>query len=152
LDFFYIVGNQNQSFAGIGVRSTLLIFGGSHDQKIEKKIKIELKHYFILKDLFHCTRLFLLYRFPKDFIWGAATSAHQGTFSEVQSKKRTLVCALINSAHTFNIVEGNSNNNNWSQFERLGRVKQRSGLACNHWELYPLDIQLMKQLGLDAYR
>jgi beta-glucosidase len=64
--------------------------------------------------------------FPKNFVWGTATAAHQ--------------------------VEGNCSNNNWCAFEKTGKVKHLSGLACNHWELYPLDIQLIKDLGFNAYR
>ena len=64
--------------------------------------------------------------FPEGFLFGVATSAHQ--------------------------VEGNNRNNDWWEWEERGRVPYRSGLACNHWELYPRDIELMSKLGVRAYR
>ena len=72
--------------------------------------------------------------FPKNFVWGVGTSAHQ--------------------------VEGNCSNNNWSAWELSvdpsgnPRIKdgQKAGIACDHWNRYKEDIQLMKQLGIKAYR
>ena len=71
--------------------------------------------------------------FPKEFKWGTATASHQ--------------------------VEGNSINN-WSKFEREvnsngdPRISgnQRSGDACDHWNRYPEDILLIKNLGVSHYR
>ena len=73
-------------------------------------------------------------RFGKDFFWGAATSAYQ--------------------------VEGNCTNCNWSEFEHgvdtLGHPRiargQQCGLAADHWNRYKEDIQLLKDLHLNAYR
>ena len=72
--------------------------------------------------------------FPKGFLWGVATSAHQ--------------------------VEGGCDNNNWSEWERAvdesgkPRIKngQRAGRACDHWNRYREDIALMLRLGVRAYR
>jgi len=63
-----------------------------------------------------------------DFLFGAATSAHQ--------------------------VEGNNINSDWWEFEDrvLSKNGIHSGKACNHWELYEEDIQLAKQLGHNAHR
>ena len=63
-------------------------------------------------------------RFPKSFIWGTATAAHQ--------------------------VEGNNTNNNWyhweNQFDESNKPRihngDKSGLAADHWNRYPEDIQL----------
>lgn len=90
--------------------------------------------------------------FPKDFLWGAATASHQ--------------------------VEGN-NYNNWSEWEkanaeRLARESEQSfwwnphwkkfeaeatdpanylsGTACDHWNRYTEDFDILKDLGLGAYR
>jgi beta-glucosidase len=71
--------------------------------------------------------------FPLTFIWGTATAAHQ--------------------------VEGNCTNN-WSEFEKgikdngQPNIKdyQESGLACDHWNRYPEDIKLIKELGVSHYR
>jgi len=72
--------------------------------------------------------------FPKEFLWGVATAAHQ--------------------------VEGNSDNNNWSAWENARdenghpRIKnnQKAGGACDHWNRYREDILLMQELGVQAYR
>lgn len=75
--------------------------------------------------------------FPKDFLWGIATSAHQ--------------------------VEGNCTNNQWYLFERktLPNMGNRSpirdgsvsGRAADMWNRWPQDIQLMKnELYLNAHR
>ncbi len=71
--------------------------------------------------------------FPKDFLWGAATSAHQ--------------------------VEGNCTNNQWSAWETernpdgtYKNVEVPAGNACDHWNRYKEDIKLLKKLGLNSYR
>ena len=73
-------------------------------------------------------------RFPKSFIWGTATAAHQ--------------------------VEGNNTNNNWYHWENQlddnnkPRIHNgdKSGLAADHWNRYPDDIKLMTKLGVNHYR
>jgi beta-glucosidase len=63
------------------------------------------------------------------FLWGAGTSAHQ--------------------------VEGGNNRNDWWDWEQLpGKIRNgdRSGPACLSWERYEEDLDLLKSLGLDAYR
>ncbi len=47
------------------------------------------------------------YTFPRGFLWGTATAAHQ--------------------------VEGNNSNNQWWQWEQTGHVPGTSGLACDWW-------------------
>ena len=72
--------------------------------------------------------------FPDSFFWGTATASHQ--------------------------VEGNCKNNNWYQWESnldekgVPRIKnnQKSGLACDHWNKYNEDINLIKNLGVSHYR
>jgi len=65
-------------------------------------------------------------RFPRDFLWGAATSAHQ--------------------------VEGGNRWNDWSRSEREGRVPHASGEACRHWQLYESDFDLARSWGHNAHR
>lgn len=73
-------------------------------------------------------------KFPKDFIWGTATAAHQ--------------------------VEGDNDNSNWAAWENQKDEEGNpridngdvSGKAANQWEFYPKDIELMKELGVDSYR
>ena len=72
--------------------------------------------------------------FPKNFMWGTATAAHQ--------------------------VEGNNTNNNWYAWEHQkdsnGKSRihnnDKSGIAANHWNLYRDDISLMNDLGVGYYR
>lgn len=64
--------------------------------------------------------------FPDGFMFGAATSSHQ--------------------------VEGGNDRNDWWAFEARGGSKDRSGDACDHWHLYPDDIRLLRDLGLNSYR
>ncbi len=67
-------------------------------------------------------------RFPKDFIWGSATAAHQ--------------------------VEGNNTQNDWFVWENEGHVKeeQKSGVACDHYNRFKEDIDVLASLNQNAYR
>jgi beta-glucosidase len=68
-------------------------------------------------------------RFPKGFLWGCATAAHQ--------------------------VEGNNTNNNWWEWEQQpGRIKggDVSGLACDHYNRFDSDFALAQELGHNAHR
>ncbi len=59
------------------------------------------------------------------FLWGVATSSHQ--------------------------VEGN-NDNDWTEWEACGHVPDRSGASCLHYEKYNQDLDLIAQVGVNAYR
>ena len=67
--------------------------------------------------------------FPAGFRFGAATSAHQ--------------------------VEGGQHNT-WTQWEDLpafeGKTAEPSGLACDHYNRYEEDLDLVAEMGLDVYR
>ena len=62
--------------------------------------------------------------FPKDFLWGSATSAHQ--------------------------VEG-GNRNDWSEWETEKSLEQ-SGRACDHYNRFPQDFDIAKSLNQNAHR
>jgi beta-glucosidase len=68
--------------------------------------------------------------FPADFLWGAATAAHQ--------------------------VEGDNRNSDWWEWETDGYSRvplaEPSGSACDHFHRYRDDIALLAGLGLNAYR
>jgi beta-glucosidase len=66
--------------------------------------------------------------FPKGFLWGAATAAHQ--------------------------VEGNNVNSDLWLVEHLGHsmFREPSGDACDHYHLYDQDIDMLAGFGLNAYR
>jgi beta-glucosidase len=67
--------------------------------------------------------------FPAGFRFGAATSAHQ--------------------------VEGGQHNT-WTQWESLpafeGKTAEPSGMACDHYNRYEEDLDLIAGMGLDVYR
>ena len=65
-------------------------------------------------------------KFPKNFLWGAATSAHQ--------------------------VEGNCDKCDWWQAETDGLVPYQSGIADDHYNRFAADFELAKQLGHNAHR
>ncbi|MCM8774957.1 MAG: family 1 glycosylhydrolase [Candidatus Omnitrophica bacterium] len=60
------------------------------------------------------------------FLWGTATSAHQ--------------------------VEGNNRANDWWDWEQQGKLKEPSGVACDHYRLFREDIGLISSLGQNAHR
>lgn len=67
--------------------------------------------------------------FPKGFLWGTATAAHQ--------------------------VEGNNTNSDWWSFEqRSGAIwhGDRSGLACDWWHNAERDFDLMAAMGHNTHR
>ena len=68
----------------------------------------------------------MTYQFPKDFLWGSATSSHQ--------------------------VEGDNLYNDWWQWEQKGLLPDRSGKACDHYNRFRQDFGLARELGHNAHR
>ncbi len=64
-------------------------------------------------------------QFPKNFLMGAAASAHQ--------------------------VEGNNMNSDWWFWERKGKVP-KSGDAADHYNRFDEDFQIAHDIGLNAMR
>jgi beta-glucosidase len=66
--------------------------------------------------------------FPAGFLWGCATAAHQ--------------------------VEGNNTASDLWTLEHLPRsiFNEPSGDACDHYHLYPQDIEMLASLGFNTYR
>ncbi|MDO8661866.1 MAG: glycoside hydrolase family 1 protein [Candidatus Omnitrophota bacterium] len=64
--------------------------------------------------------------FPKDFFWGAATSAYQ--------------------------VEGDNLSSDWWEWEKRVNVKEPSGKAARHYEFYAQDFDLAKELNQNCHR
>ena len=64
--------------------------------------------------------------FPHDFLCGAATSAHQ--------------------------VEGGNIHNDWWVAEQKGALKEVSGCACRHYELYAQDFAIAQELNHNCHR
>ena len=67
-------------------------------------------------------------QFPKGFIWGTATAAHQ--------------------------VEGGNWNNDWWAWEHNpdSPCNEPSADACDHYHRFPDDLRLLKDLGFGSYR
>jgi beta-glucosidase len=68
-------------------------------------------------------------RFPENFLFGVATSAHQ--------------------------IEGGIQTNDWWEWERVpGRIYQNHNTerACEHWTRFSEDIDLMRDMGIHSYR
>jgi len=67
------------------------------------------------------------HHFPRGFLWGTATAAHQ--------------------------VEGNNTNNQWWKWEQEGRIKGKSGLACDWWGgRWKEDFDRAAETGQNAHR
>src|SRR5512139_3354300 len=67
------------------------------------------------------------YHFPRGFLWGTATAAHQ--------------------------VEGNNTNNQWWQWEQDGHTDGKSGLACDWWGgRWREDFDRAAETGQNAHR
>ncbi|MDD5108430.1 MAG: glycoside hydrolase family 1 protein [Candidatus Omnitrophica bacterium] len=65
-------------------------------------------------------------KFPQNFLWGASTSAHQ--------------------------VEGQNIHNDWWAAEQNHALKEPSGQACRHYELYAQDFAIAKELNHNCHR
>lgn len=90
--------------------------------------------------------------FPKNFFWGAATSSHQvegGTHNDWSEwEKRNADRLARESERAFRW------NPNWERFraEATDPENYISGTACDHWNRYEEDFDILKKLGLNAYR
>lgn len=65
-------------------------------------------------------------KFPENFLWGASTSSYQ--------------------------IEGNNSNSDWWKWEQLGKTKEKSGQACDYWNRYSKDHELLEELGAGGFR
>jgi len=66
-------------------------------------------------------------QFPRGFLWGTATAAHQ--------------------------VEGQNTNNNWHAWEEAGKTVDKSGLACDWWGgRWREDFDRAAETGQNAHR
>lgn len=70
--------------------------------------------------------------FPKDFLWGAASSAYQIEGACSEDGKGMSIWDSLSDSHIAHEENGN--------------------IACDHYHRYKEDISLMKEMGLKAYR
>src|SRR4051794_17249088 len=73
-------------------------------------------------------------RFPNDFLWGAATASYQIEGAIAEDGRAPSVW------DTFSAIPGRTENGD------------SGDIACDFYHRYPEDVQLMKQLGLAAFR
>lgn len=64
--------------------------------------------------------------FPKDFLWGSSTAAHQ--------------------------VEGNNTHSDWWEWEQKQPESKRSGIACDQYNKYKEDFDLLQKYNQNAHR
>lgn len=71
--------------------------------------------------------------FPKDFVWGVASSAYQVEGTDAKDGR---------------------GKNIWDEFARSGRVyeHQTAEVCCDHMHRYREDFALMRMLGIKNYR
>ena len=72
------------------------------------------------------------YGFSKDFLWGAASAAHQVEGAYLEEGKTAGIWDALWEGHTLNNENGN--------------------IAYDHYHRWKEDVALMKELGLKAYR
>lgn len=68
-------------------------------------------------------------KFPENFLWGSSSAAHQ--------------------------VEGNNDKNQWWEFEqRPGKIRNgdKSGIACDHYNRFEEDFNMLKKLNHNTHR
>ncbi len=65
-------------------------------------------------------------KFPKEFLWGTATAAHQ--------------------------IEGININSDWWHWEEIGVIKHKSGQACDSYQRYLDDHEIIEKINNNAYR
>lgn len=49
-------------------------------------------------------------------------------------------------------VEGGNSNSDWWEWEKQGRADNESGKACDYWNLYKNDHELLSELGVNVFR
>ncbi len=90
--------------------------------------------------------------FPKDFLWGASTSAHQvegGTHNQWSVWELENAKSLATQApYQYGDLDV------WPTIKKQARTPSNyvSGKAVNHFELYESDFDLMKALSMNAFR
>ncbi|MFZ1654357.1 MAG: family 1 glycosylhydrolase [Candidatus Moraniibacteriota bacterium] len=90
--------------------------------------------------------------FPKGFLWGAATAAHQveggqhNDWSEWEKQNANRLARESEASFRWNP--------HWKKFESEATdpANYISGTTCDHWNRYEEDFDILKSLNLSAYR
>lgn len=49
-------------------------------------------------------------------------------------------------------IEGNNSNSDWWEWEKMGKADNESGVACDYWNRYKSDHDLLQELGVGVFR
>ena len=90
--------------------------------------------------------------FPEGFLWGAATASHQieggqhNDWSEWEASNAKRLAAESEASFRWNP--------NWKKFEKEATdpANYLSGIACDSWNRYEEDFDILSELHLKAYR
>lgn len=90
---------------------------------------------------------------PDDFLWGAATAAHQvegNQHNNWSEWEESVATKLANTA----VARLKASVLNWEEIKKEATDPSNyiSGLAADHYNRYEEDFDLMKNIGLNAYR
>ncbi|MEK9174099.1 MAG: family 1 glycosylhydrolase, partial [Patescibacteria group bacterium] len=92
------------------------------------------------------------FQFPKNFYWGAATASHQIEGGQTNNWTR------FEQANAERLARESEtafqHNPHWEKFraEATDPKNYISGAACDHWNRYKEDFDILKSLGLNSYR
>lgn len=87
--------------------------------------------------------------FSKDFLWGASTSSHQVEGGNINNWSEWEKKTAEQRANDFNFNYGNP-----AYLEAIARDPESrvSGQACDSFNRYSEDVEILKKLGLNGYR
>ncbi len=90
--------------------------------------------------------------FPKGFFWGAATASHQ-----VEGNNHN-DWTVWERQHAIQLAQASEKNFHWNPHWERFRIEATnpdnyiSGAACDHWNRFAEDFDIVHHLGLNAYR
>ena len=91
-------------------------------------------------------------KFPKNFLWGASTSAHQ---VEGNTHNQWSVWELENAKSLATQAPYQYDDlANWPAIRDVAKTPENyvSGKTANHYELFEKDIELVKKMNMNAFR
>ena len=104
------------------------------------------------KEVCYNTHMSKSFQFPAKFYWGAATASHQiegGQHNNWTRFEHANAERLARESET-----AFKNNPHWEKFraEATDPANYTSGMACDNWNRYKEDFDILQSLGLNSYR